>query len=79
MNILKRINEEKENVTITLDKTLVKNLKELRRKKKLKKISPLINELLWLWLESEDQDGVIKMNITTRGGARLIKNTEETA
>lgn len=49
--ILDRINEEKDNVSITLDKSVIKRLEELKQKKKLKKISPLINELIKQWLE----------------------------
>lgn len=55
MGILDRLNnEEKENVSITLDKKVVDKLKDLRNKKKVKKISPVINELIKDWLNSEE-------------------------
>ena len=51
MEVLDRVNIEKENVSLTLDKKVVDKLKKMREQKKLKKISPLINELLKDWLQ----------------------------
>jgi len=55
MNILDIVNDRKENITFTLDISIVKKLKELRKKKKLKKISPLINELLKQWIKEQEE------------------------
>ena len=56
MTILNIVNEKKENITLTLDTSVVKKLKELREKKKLKKISPLINELLKQWIKEQQEE-----------------------
>ena len=55
MTILNIVNEKKENITLTFDTSVVKKLKELREKKKLKKISPLINELLKQWIKEQEE------------------------
>ncbi len=37
-------------VNITIDKTLLEKLEELKRKEKIKSLSPMINQMLWEWL-----------------------------
>lgn len=42
--------DEKINVSITIDKNLQDNLNEVKRNKKYRKLSPKINDLLWIWI-----------------------------
>ena len=56
MDILEKINERKEPVTITLDTKLAEKLRGWRKKKKLKSLSPLINALLWEWIEEQEKE-----------------------
>ena len=44
----RKVDDFKRNVTITLDSNLIENIKILKQKGKIRQISPLINELLWI-------------------------------
>lgn len=52
--ILERVNENKVRTSIVIDKSLFDELIKLRKGKKLKSLSSLINELLWEWLEKRE-------------------------
>ena len=57
MVILERkIDDAKINISITIDKNLVNNLEEIKKKKKYRKLSPQINDLLWDWLNKEEKE-----------------------
>ena len=49
----RKFDDPKKNVTVTLDKSLVKNIELLKKNKKLRQISPLINELIWREFKEE--------------------------
>ena len=59
MVILERkIDDIKINISITIDRNLMNNLEEIKKKKKYRKLSPQINDLLWDWLNKEDEEDV---------------------
>lgn len=51
--ILEQVNEKKFRISMTIDESLFKELKKWINEKKLKSLSPLINKLLWKWLEDQ--------------------------
>jgi len=46
----------KEQVNLTLDKTLVEKLKKLKEKLKVTTLSPFINEILWDWVNKQEEN-----------------------
>jgi len=57
MQMKKRISDDtKENVAITLDTNLKHNLVQLKKAKKIRKLSPRINAMLWEWINNEFQE-----------------------
>jgi len=55
-SILERVNEKKVRASMTIDESLFTELTKLRKQKKLKSLSPLINELLWKWVNENAGD-----------------------
>lgn len=40
----------KANVGLTIDQTLLEELENLKEKEKIKSLSPMVNQMLWDWL-----------------------------
>jgi len=49
----------KTKITITIDKTLLEEIEEIRRKEKIVSLSGFINALLWGKLKDENKDSII--------------------
>ena len=53
-NVVERIKaKRKQNINITLDIKLVKALEEYKKKHDIKSLSPMINEMLWNFIEDD--------------------------
>lgn len=52
-DIFKELKDEKENVSITLDKKLIKELREYKDREKIKELSPMVNVILWDWMKKK--------------------------
>lgn len=54
MEFKKRVvDDEKERVTLTLDKNLIDNLDKLKKIKRIRKLSTKMNAVLWNWFANE--------------------------
>ena len=54
MDILDRLKGKKVPVNITIDEELFKRLKKLRERENIKTLSPVINEILWKWINARE-------------------------
>ena len=59
MDIKQAINKrkrQKERINITIDKTLKEALDNYKSKMDIDQLSPLINEVLWDWLNKQEEE-----------------------
>jgi metal-responsive CopG/Arc/MetJ family transcriptional regulator len=57
VDIFSKVKQEKTSISLTLDSELIKKLEEYKITKKIKSLSPMINEMLWDWLKKEEKNG----------------------
>ena len=55
-NKIKERKKGKGNVNLTLDITLLKKLQDFKKRNNIEQLSPMINEMLWSWLEGLEKE-----------------------
>jgi hypothetical protein len=53
--VLQQKSGGKANVNLTLDKSLLKELFDFKLKNDIRSLSPMVNEMLWDWLENQEK------------------------
>ncbi len=80
MDILERLKGHKVPVNITIDEELFNRLQKLKQKKQIKTLSPVINEILWDWVNAQENK---KVKIITHetgdptAGYALVDNSKK--
>lgn len=75
-NIKEKMKERKRgktNINITIDKDLKNRLIEYKKNNKISQLSPMINEMLWDWMQKEELKESGKNHMA---GSRLVKRNK---
>lgn len=54
-NTFEDVKSRKIHVTLTIDQSLFKKLKEIKEKNEVESFSPMVNKMLWDWVKKEEE------------------------